>query len=79
MGKYRIVVTEKKCTGCLRCQLACSESHTKAFNPSAAHIQVRFSDTECAIGLAAECRACGVCADHCFYGALEKRREAAAK
>jgi Fe-S-cluster-containing hydrogenase component 2 len=79
MGRYQIVAVEANCTGCLRCQLACSELRTGAFNPSAAHIQVRFSDTACAIGFSEQCEACGVCADHCFYGALEKRGEEAAR
>jgi len=72
MGKYNIQTATEKCTGCMRCQLACSELYTKSFNPTAARIQVVMSGVDCSISFADDCKECGVCADNCFYGALQK-------
>jgi ferredoxin len=78
VDKFEIEINVKKCAGCLRCQLACSELFTRKFNPSAAHILVIVSGVDCSIEFTDECNDCGVCADHCFYGALNKNpREAA--
>jgi len=72
MAKYNIQVFEDDCAGCLRCQLACSEAYTKKFNPSKAHIRVVVSGADCSIRFTDECNFCGICADNCFYGALQK-------
>ncbi|MCP4668562.1 MAG: hypothetical protein GY849_19640 [Deltaproteobacteria bacterium] len=72
MKTYNIQVATERCTGCLRCELACSDLFTKAFNPSEARIRVVVSDADCSIGFTEACNACGACADHCFFGALEK-------
>ena len=74
MGKYEIRIDPGKCTGCLRCQLACSDVYAKSFNPSAARIEIVFSGVDCTIRFLPECDACGVCADHCFFGALLKTK-----
>ncbi len=34
MAKYEIKLRPENCSGCLRCALACSDAHSKAFNPS---------------------------------------------
>lgn len=75
MAKYEINVASNECVGCLRCELACSDAHTKAFNLSAARIRVTMSDVRCTIDFSEECTACGICADHCFYGALSKTKK----
>ena len=72
MGKYKIQAHEERCTGCLRCQLACSDLYAKVFNPSVAMIRVTVSGADCDIRFTDECNDCGVCVDHCFYDALEK-------
>lgn len=72
MGKFKIDVAAERCTGCLRCQLACSDLYTKAFNPSSARIRVDLLGVNCSIGFTEECNECGVCVDHCFYDALQK-------
>ncbi len=72
MSKYKIIVHSEKCTGCMRCGLVCSDLFTKRFNLSASRIQVGISDTDYAIQFSDECNACGSCADHCFYDALQK-------
>ncbi len=72
MAKYEILVNTDNCTGCLRCELGCSDLYIRAFNPAAARIRVRIRDAECKIVFTEECTHCGVCADNCFYDALEK-------
>jgi Fe-S-cluster-containing hydrogenase component 2 len=76
MGKYQINTYQEKCTGCLRCQLACSEIYSKRFNPSQARIRVMISEKDWALVFSENCEECGICADQCFYGALEKTRKA---
>ena len=73
VGKFQITANPQNCTGCLRCQLACSEQHTKAFNPSAARIQVNVSGVDCIIHFTNECNECAICVDNCFYDALQKK------
>lgn len=75
MAKYSIHVITNNCTGCLRCQLACSDAYTKAFNPSQARIRVTVTGEDCAIGFSDDCTECGICADNCYFGALEKSRK----
>ncbi|MBI4964013.1 MAG: 4Fe-4S binding protein [Desulfomonile tiedjei] len=72
MARYQIEVSVKDCAGCLRCELACSDAHTKAFNPSASRIRVSMSSGDCRIDFTEDCVECGICADQCFYGALSK-------
>jgi Pyruvate/2-oxoacid:ferredoxin oxidoreductase delta subunit len=66
------LVHPENCTGCRRCQLACSELYTKSFRPSAAYLTVDWDGEDCHITFTEECLACGICADECFFGALEK-------
>ena len=74
MGKYEIEVHTERCTGCLRCQLACSDLYTKAFNPSRARVRVVTRGADCSIRFEEDCNDCGICVDHCFFEALEQRR-----
>lgn len=77
MQKYEIQIATERCTGCLRCELACSDLYWKSFTPSAARIRVIISDGDCSIVLNEDCNGCGICVDHCFYDAVQKtRREA---
>lgn len=75
MAKYELDIVPENCSGCLRCELACSDAHTKAFNPSVARIRVSMSGPQCTIHLTEDCVECGICADQCFYGALSKRKK----
>ncbi len=76
MAKYKIEVIAEKCTGCLRCQLACSDLYSKKFNPVSARLQVIFSEEdECTILFTDDCIHCGICADHCFYDAMVKTKK----
>ena len=78
MGKFKIETRAEMCTGCLRCQLACSYLYTRAFNPQKARIVVDVSGEVFSIYFTDDCNGCGVCADDCFFGALEKSIEEAA-
>ena len=75
MAKYDIQVHTENCTGCQRCQLACSDLYTKTFNPSQARIRVTVSGAECAIDFTEDCIECGACSDECFFGVLEKKKK----
>ena len=72
MAKYQIDVATERCTGCLRCELVCSDFHTKTFRPSAARIQVTMTGRDCQVRFTEDCVACGICADQCLFGALSK-------
>jgi ferredoxin len=75
MAKYRVDVAAERCSGCLRCELGCSDAHTKSFNPSMARIQVTMTERDCQVLFTEECVSCGICADQCFYGALSKTQQ----
>jgi ferredoxin len=74
-SSFVITPDPSACTGCRRCLLACSDAWTKTFNPSRACIQVMFTGAECAIHFDRECTKCGICVDHCFFGALRKSKK----
>ena len=74
MAKFKIDVTEENCTGCLRCQLACSNQYTGAFNPEAARLIVDLSNTFPAISFTDECISCGICVDNCLFETLQKTK-----
>jgi Fe-S-cluster-containing dehydrogenase component len=74
MERYKIHVATERCTGCLRCQLSCSDLYTKTFNPSQARIRVDVLGADCTIRFTEECNECGVCVDQCFYDALQKTK-----
>ena len=77
MAKYEIQRSPERCTGCLRCALACSDLYCKSFNPALARIQILVSDADWSIVLTEDCNGCGICADHCLYDAVRKsEREA---
>ena len=73
MSKFIIQIYTDNCTGCLRCQLACSETYTGTFNPIEAKIRVEVSGVACSIRFTEDCKGCGICADNCLYDALQKR------
>lgn len=72
MGRFEILTFPERCTGCFRCELACSELYTGAFNPAKAYIQVILNEVDCTVRFTEQCNECGVCADHCLYDALKK-------
>ncbi len=74
MSKVEIKTHPGECVGCLICQLACSFTYEKLFNPSAAHIKINRSGEGFEIAFAQECNKCGICSQYCVYGALEAIR-----
>ncbi len=72
MEKVVIKVTAENCTGCLRCQLACSEVYGKVFNPATSRIRVERFEFDSSIEFTEECNQCGICVEHCFYDVLQK-------
>ena len=74
MATYEIQISSARCTGCLRCALACSDLYSGSFNPAVSRIQVVVSEDDWSVDLDEDCNECGICADHCFYGALDKNR-----
>ncbi|MDI6798339.1 MAG: 4Fe-4S binding protein [Desulfatibacillaceae bacterium] len=71
---FDIVFSPKNCSGCWRCMLACSFSKQGCFNPLAANLFVEVTSQGAKISFSQNCDHCGLCADACFYGALEKVR-----
>ena len=74
MPKYDIQVHSENCTGCLRCQLACSDLYDRSFRLTRSRIQVLTRGPEASIWFTEDCNACGICVDHCFQDALEKSK-----
>jgi len=70
--KYEITYVQENCSGCLRCQLACSRAYAKSFQPSAARIKIEALGAEYRVAFTEDCVECGFCADNCLFGALTK-------
>ncbi|MHB1420177.1 MAG: 4Fe-4S dicluster domain-containing protein [Bacillota bacterium] len=68
-----LVAEEEKCTGCKICQLICSWTNHKTFNPRKAYIQVIVDEKRARFSLAAaqECTECKACIAYCPNGALK--------
>ena len=74
---FEIVKDEEKCAGCLMCQMRCSYRFTKTFNPSQSAIEILRQPEgkrEFRIEFLETCDECGLCARHCTYGALNRRK-----
>lgn len=71
-GTPSIEVHPEKCSGCLSCQLACSFTNLKSFNPLKAEIIIDWRKDN-SITFTPECTDCGVCVSYCHYGALERK------
>ncbi len=74
MVPQSIVTDPEKCAGCLSCQLICSYTHTGRFNPLCAYIRINLRD-DYRIEFTEECTECGLCVEHCTYGALQPAGE----
>jgi len=70
------VIAEENCSGCLLCALACSFFNTpdRVFNPDKAQIKIERMEGQnrFKVSFKEECLECGICADYCHYGVLEK-------
>ena len=71
--KYDVTYAQRLCSGCLRCQLACSRAWVRGFQPSAARLQIESLNAEYRAVFGEDCAHCGLCADDCLFGALTKQ------
>ncbi len=72
MTQFEIRFIQERCTGCLRCGLACSDLYAGSFCPGRSHIQVEEGEASFSVRFSEACNRCGACADSCFYEALCK-------
>ena len=69
-------VDAERCAGCLMCQLRCSYRFTGAFNLAESRIEILRrpeGKREFTVAFREGCDQCGLCANHCTYGALTRR------
>lgn len=64
-----LVAIPERCTGCRRCELACSFAHYKVMNPAKSAIHV-IRDPHAPIDAPIFCMQCGLCIDSCPQKAL---------
>jgi carbon-monoxide dehydrogenase iron sulfur subunit len=68
-----VMVSNKKCTGCHMCELACSAWHEGAYRPSVARLSIAVNPTTTVIkGRTCLQTACGKCAEACPEDAIEQ-------
>ena len=66
-----VIIDVEQCTQCLNCQLICSITYEKVFDPMRARIVVERKPTgEKTTSYTEDCTACNICVDYCVYGAL---------
>lgn len=76
----KILINAENCAGCLSCQLICSLTYQKEFNPARAYIQVKYlgrTGNNNRVYFTDECTECGLCALYCHYNALIPKEKAA--
>jgi Fe-S-cluster-containing hydrogenase component 2 len=68
-----VMVSNKKCTGCHMCELACSAWHEGVYRPSLSRLTIAVNPTTAVIK-SRTClqTACGKCAEACPEGAIEQ-------
>ena len=67
------VIRDENCSGCQRCQLACSMLYHNIFNPAIAYIQVlQTTDNGVSFKVSRtdDCTECGSCVEACAFGCL---------
>ena len=75
-----ISIAAERCSGCLRCALACSffTSRERAFNLSKSKIVVvpGWEQGQFDITMSGDCTHCGICVPYCEFGVLSQKQEA---
>jgi len=69
-----VMITDKKCTGCHMCELACSAWHEGAYRPSVARLRVSVNPTTIAVrGTTCLQTGCAKCEEVCPEGAISRQ------
>lgn len=68
-SKY-IVLDLERCTGCSVCELVCSFTKFKVFNPRKSSIRISYNYEVGRVEAVTVCNQCGLCVNHCPTGAL---------
>ena len=69
----KVIIQAENCAGCLSCQLICSLTYQKEFNPAKAFIQVQYlgrTGNDNLVYFTDDCNECGMCAKYCYFNAL---------
>ncbi|MFC1858872.1 4Fe-4S binding protein [Thermodesulfobacteriota bacterium] len=69
----KVIIHTENCAGCLSCQLICSLTYQKEFNPAKAFIQVQYlgrTGNDNLVKFTDDCNECGLCAKYCYFNAL---------
>ncbi len=68
-----LLINMKKCTGCRRCELACSFRHNEVFKPSSSSIRIKLGTKE-GIAIPLVCLQCETCSsiEACQEEAISK-------
>ncbi len=69
----------ERCRVCLMCQLVCSLSHHKVFDPARAYLKITSAvepdgRIDVRISFDDHCDGCGLCAKYCVYGVLWREK-----
>ncbi len=77
--RYKMGAQPERCTGCLLCQLACTQVKTSAYGLSQALLEItRIGfDERYDVRFGPRCDACGFCVNYCAYDAIARVRSAA--
>ncbi|MBU1053918.1 MAG: 4Fe-4S binding protein [Proteobacteria bacterium] len=74
MAETLIQVKTENCSGCMRCCLACSFYNTmeRVFSLAESQIVVTPDESNAwfSIDFREDCLGCGICVEHCDFGAL---------
>ena len=74
-ARFEIHTAQEKCSGCKTCQLWCAFTWTDSINPIRSNIRQEFVPGKgFRIFFLEGCKRCGICADHCEFGALIKEK-----
>ncbi len=72
---YEMTYSQDRCSGCLRCRMACSRAYAGCIRPSVARIDIDFETSDYRALFTKDCNACGICAQACLFGALARRKK----
>lgn len=76
--RYQMSALPQRCTGCLLCQLACTQVKTATYGLSQALVAVTRIGFEerYDVRFGPDCDACGFCVNYCAYDAIGRTRNA---